>query len=46
MDERNGLDDDIYIKMNGRGRKLSAFENLKSFMDENVAGLFLLRIGK
>ena len=40
MDERNGLDDDIYIKMNGRGRKLSAFENLKSFMDENVAGLF------
>ena len=39
MDEKNGLDDDIYIKMNGRGRKLSAFENLKSFMDEHVAGL-------
>ena len=28
MDESNGLDDDIYIKMNGRGRKLSEFENL------------------
>lgn len=26
MDESYGLDDDIYIKMNGRGRKLSAFE--------------------
>lgn len=34
MKEDNGLDDDIYIKMNGRGRKLSVFENLKSFMDE------------
>lgn len=39
MDEKNSLDDDIYIKMNGRGRKLSAFENLKSFMDEHVTGL-------
>ena len=39
MDEDNGLDDDIYIKMNGRGRKLSAFENLKSFMDEHVTNL-------
>jgi len=39
MGEDNGLDDDIYIKMNGRGRKLSAFENLKSYMDEQVAGL-------
>lgn len=39
MDDKNGLDDDIYIKMNGRGRKLSAFENLKSFMDEHVEGL-------
>ena len=37
MDENNGLDDDIYIKMNGRGRKLSAFENLKSFMDEHIS---------
>ncbi len=37
MDESNGLDDDIYIKMNGRGRKLSAFENLKSWMDEKVS---------
>ena len=34
-----GLDDDIYIKMNGRGRKLSAFENLKSYMDEHVSDL-------
>ncbi len=39
MDESNGLDDDIYIKMNGRGRKLSAFENLKSWMDERVSPL-------
>ena len=39
MDESNGLDDDIYIKMNGRGRKLSAFENLKSWMDERVSTL-------
>ena len=37
MDESNGLDDDIYIKMNGRGRKLSVFENLKSWMDEKVS---------
>ena len=36
MSEENGLDDDIYIKMNGRGRPLSAFENLKSWMDEKV----------
>lgn len=39
MNEENGLDDDIYIKMNGRGRKLSAFENLKSYMDEHISGL-------
>lgn len=37
MDDSNGLDDDIYIKMNGRGRKLSVFENLKSWMDEKVS---------
>lgn len=36
MSEENGLDDDIYIKMNGRGRPLSAFENLKSWIDEKV----------
>lgn len=36
MDDVNGVDDDIYIKMNGRGRALSAFENLKSWMDEKV----------
>ena len=37
MDESIGLDDDIYVKMNGRGRKLSAFENLKSWMDEKIS---------
>lgn len=37
MDESSGLDDDIYIKMNGRGRKLSAFENLKSWMDKKIS---------
>lgn len=31
-----GLDDDVYIKMNGRGRPLSYFENVKSWMDEKV----------
>lgn len=36
MSEEKGLDDDIYIKMNGRGRPLSVFENLKSWMDEKV----------
>ena len=36
MSEDNGLDDDIYVKMNGRGRPLSAFENLKSWMDEII----------
>lgn len=39
MSEDNGLDDDIYIKMNGRGRTLSVFENLKSWMDQQVKGL-------
>lgn len=37
--EKNGLDDDIYIKMNGRGRPLSVFENLKSWMDKQVEKL-------
>ena len=36
MGGEQGLDDDIYIKMNGRGRPLSVFENLKSWMDEQV----------
>lgn len=36
MDGKN-LDDDIYIKMNGRGRTLSTFENLKSWMDEQIS---------
>ena len=35
-----GLIDDIYIKMNGRGRPLSYFENLKSWMDEKVVKYF------
>ena len=39
MAEGNGLDDDIYIKMNGRGRPLSVFENLKSWMDQRVEHL-------
>ena len=39
MAEGNGLDDDIYIKMNGRGRPLSVFENLKSWMDQQVEHL-------
>lgn len=32
------LGDDIYIKMNGRGRSLTAFENLKSWLDEKLTG--------
>ena len=36
MGGEQGLDDDIYIKMNGRGRPLSVFENLKSWMDEQI----------
>lgn len=35
MKEKN-LTDDVYVKMNGRGRPLSYFENLKSWMDEQV----------
>ena len=31
-----GIDEDVYVKMNGRGRPLSYFENLKSWMDEQV----------
>lgn len=34
------LTDDIYIKMNGRGRPLSYFENLKSWMDGKIIQLF------
>lgn len=34
--KEKGLDDDVYIKMNGRGRPLSYFENVKSWMDEQV----------
>ena len=37
MGGEQGLDDDIYIKINGRGRPLSVFENLKSWMDEQVS---------
>lgn len=31
--DTDDLGDDVYIKMNGRGRALSDFENLKSWMD-------------
>lgn len=37
MTEDNGLDDDIYVKMNGRGRPLTVFENLKSWIDEKIS---------
>lgn len=36
MKADDGLDDDIYVKMNGRGRPLSSFENLKAWMDERL----------
>lgn len=36
MSADKGLDDDIYIKMNGRGRPLSVYENLKSWIDEKI----------
>lgn len=35
-----GIDEDVYVKMNGRGRPLSYFENLKSWMDEQVKSRF------
>lgn len=38
MGKDNGLDDDIYMKMNGRGRLLTPFENLKSWMDGQIEG--------
>lgn len=38
--EDKGLEDDVYVKMNGRGRPLSYFENLKSLMDEQVKTIF------
>ena len=38
--EQEELTDDIYIKMNGRGRPLSYFENLKSWMEEKIVGYF------
>lgn len=46
MTEENGLDDDIYIKMNGRGRPLSAFENLKSWMDQQIENLPIAKAWK
>ncbi len=36
LNMKDRLDDDVYVKMNGRGRPLSYFENLKSWMDEHV----------
>ena len=38
--EDKGLDENVYVKMNGRGRPLSYFENLKSWMDEQVKSNF------
>ena len=35
-----GLTDDVYIKMNGRGRPLTYFENLKSWMDGKIIDIF------
>lgn len=35
-----GIDEDVYVKMNGRGRPLSYFENLKSWMDEQIKSNF------
>lgn len=35
-----GLTDDIYVKMNGRGKPLTYFENLKSWMDGTVIRVF------
>jgi hypothetical protein len=41
LDIKNeGLTDDIYVKMNGRGKPLTYFENLKSWMDGKVIELF------
>lgn len=37
--ETSDLGDDIYIKMNGRGRSLTPFENLKSWMDGRLEEL-------
>ncbi|MCR5291169.1 MAG: DUF262 domain-containing protein, partial [Treponema sp.] len=34
------LTDDIYVKMNGRGKPLTYFENLKSWMDGSVISVF------
>lgn len=33
-----GLSDDLYIKMNARGKPLTPFENLKAWLVERVAG--------
>ena len=38
--ENEGLTDDIYVKMNGRGKPLTYFENLKSWMDGKIIELF------
>lgn len=32
----SGLTDDVYVKMNGRGRPLTYFENLKAWMDGKI----------
>jgi len=34
--ETDDLGDDIYVKMNARGKALSSFENLKAWLNENL----------
>ena len=41
-----GLNDDVYIKMNSRGRPLSEFENLKSWMDGKISECWKEKPGK
>lgn len=35
-----GLSDDLYIKMNARGKPLTAFENFKARFEQNLSGMF------
>lgn len=36
--ERCGLSDDLYIKMNARGKPLTAFENFKALLEQKING--------
>ena len=38
--ENFGLSDDLYIKMNARGKPLTAFENFKARFEQNLSGMF------